>query len=99
MNDFEQYHQKGGEYVIPVAVFDDLLEEYNELKNSITITPKEGGTNLRIPKGMPHISLLYGIEMIIEVVLKETNLNVSIDELLADVKELYIRDNGGENGN
>lgn len=27
--DYEQYHQKGGTYVIPVEVFDELLYEEN----------------------------------------------------------------------
>ena len=29
---YEQYHQKGGTYVIPVEVFDDLLDEKEELE-------------------------------------------------------------------
>ena len=29
---YEQYHQKGGTYVIPVEVFDNLLEEKEELE-------------------------------------------------------------------
>lgn len=29
---YEQYHQKGGTYVIPVEVFDDLLDEKDELE-------------------------------------------------------------------
>ena len=28
---YEQYHQKGGTYVIPVEVFDNLLDEKEEL--------------------------------------------------------------------
>ena len=32
MISYEQYHQKGGTYVIPVEVFDNLLDEYQELK-------------------------------------------------------------------
>ena len=28
---YEQYHQKGGTYIIPVEVFDDLLDEKEEL--------------------------------------------------------------------
>lgn len=33
--DYEQYHQKGGTYVIPVEVFDELLEENQELKKQL----------------------------------------------------------------
>ena len=32
---YEQYHQKGGNYVIPVEVFDSLIEEYKELKEKL----------------------------------------------------------------
>lgn len=31
--EYEQYHQKGGTYILPVEVFDDLLDEKEELKN------------------------------------------------------------------
>ena len=33
--DYEQYHQKGGTYVIPVEVFDELLEENQSLKKQL----------------------------------------------------------------
>ena len=29
---YEQYHQKGGTYVLPVEVFDNLLDEKEELE-------------------------------------------------------------------
>lgn len=32
---FERFHQKGGEYVIPVAIFDDFLEEFEETKKQL----------------------------------------------------------------
>lgn len=32
IEDYEIYHQKGGTYVIPVEVFNELLEENQELK-------------------------------------------------------------------
>lgn len=32
---FEQFHQKGGEYVIPVAIFDNFLEEFEETKKQL----------------------------------------------------------------
>lgn len=35
MIDYEQYHQKGGFYQIPVEIFDDLLEENKNLKKKI----------------------------------------------------------------
>lgn len=31
--EYEQYHQKGGTYILPVEVFDDLLDEKEELKS------------------------------------------------------------------
>lgn len=33
MMEYEQYHQKGGTYILPVEVFDDLLDEKEELKS------------------------------------------------------------------
>lgn len=33
--DYEQYHQKGGNYVIPVEVFNELFEENQELKKQL----------------------------------------------------------------
>ena len=33
--DYEQYHQKGGTYVIPVEVFDNLLEENQSLNKQL----------------------------------------------------------------
>ena len=39
--DYEQYHQKGGTYVIPVEVFDNLLEENQELKRKLRNQQKE----------------------------------------------------------
>ena len=30
--EYEQYHQKGGTYVLPVEVFNDLLNEKEELE-------------------------------------------------------------------
>ena len=30
--EYEQYHQKGGTYVLPVEVFDNLLDEKEELE-------------------------------------------------------------------
>lgn len=31
--EYEQYHQKGGTYILPVEVFDDLLDEKEELES------------------------------------------------------------------
>lgn len=31
--EYEQYHQKGGTYILPVEVFDDLLSEKEELES------------------------------------------------------------------
>lgn len=33
--DYEQYHQKGGTYVIPVEVFNELLEENQKLNKQL----------------------------------------------------------------
>jgi len=60
----------------------------------ITIkTENENRALLNIKKGTPHITMLLGIEMLIEVLLKEVPTQ-SIDDLLEDLKRIYIRDNG-----
>lgn len=35
MNNYDKYYRKGGDYVIPVEIFNDLLGEVEELHNKI----------------------------------------------------------------
>ena len=35
MNNYDKYYRKGGDYVIPVEIFNDLLGELEELHNKI----------------------------------------------------------------
>lgn len=64
----------------------------------ITIkTVDNNNAELKIEKNTPHTTLLLGLEMLIEATIKETNM--SIDDVLEDIKTIYIRDNGGENEN
>lgn len=59
----------------------------------ITIkTIDSNNAELHIEKGTPHTTMLLGIEMLIEALLKEVP-NETIDDLLDDLKRIYIRDN------
>ena len=33
--EYEQYHQKGGTYILPVEIFDNLLDEKEELEKRL----------------------------------------------------------------
>lgn len=57
---------------------------------------KYGRAEINIAKGTPRTTILLGIEMLIEVLLNEVPTQ-NIDDLLADIKRIYIRDNGGNN--
>lgn len=60
----------------------------------ITIkTISENNAELIIEKGTPHTTMLLGIEMLIEALMKESSANLNIDDLLDDLKRIYIRDN------
>lgn len=61
----------------------------------ITIkTTNNNSAELKVAKGTPHTTILLGIEMLIEALMKESNVVSSIDDLLDDLKRIYIRDNG-----
>lgn len=58
------------------------------------ITIKEIDKNnaeIKIDKGTSHITILLGIEMLIEALIESSNIN--IDYLLTDLKRIYLRDN------
>lgn len=64
----------------------------------ITIkTINKNNAELNIKKGTPHTTMLLGLEMLIEAIQEETKME--IDDILADIKRIYIRDNGGNNEN
>lgn len=52
-----------------------------------------GSTELHIDKGTSHITILLGIEMLVEALLQQTSANLDIDKVLEDVKTIYLRDN------
>ena len=63
----------------------------------ITIkTIDKNNAELNIAKGTPHTTMLLGIEMLIETLIKDSNANLNIDDLLADLKQIYERDNNKE---
>ena len=55
-------------------------------------TENENRASLDIKAGTPYITMLLGIEMLIEALLKEVPTQ-NIDDLLWDLKRIYIRDN------
>lgn len=60
----------------------------------ITIKTLENeSAELKIKKGTPHTTMLLGIEMLIEALMNESSLKLSIDDLLSDIKRIYERDN------
>ena len=62
----------------------------------ITITKTDNNdAELIIKKGTPYKTMLLGIEMLIEALLDEVP-EQNIDDLLDDLRRIYIRDNEGE---
>lgn len=60
----------------------------------ITIkTLENNNAEIKIEKGTPHTTMLLGIEMLIETLINESSLKLSIDDLLSDIKRIYERDN------
>ena len=73
----------------------------NSLGDDKVITIKtidDNNAEINIPKGTKHTTILLGIEMLIEVLLEQSSGNLTIDDLLDDIKRIYLRDNGGKNG-
>ena len=59
----------------------------------ITIeTIDENNAKLKIEKGTPSITILLGIEMLIETLIKDKP-DLTIDYLLEEIKRIYERDN------
>ena len=51
MNDYEKYYQKGGNYLIPTEIFNELLEEnkkYEEIIDKLKDISKNRHTNGKI---------------------------------------------------
>lgn len=60
----------------------------------ITIkTIDNNNAELIVAKGTPHTTMLLGIEMLIEALIEQSSANLNIDDLLQDLKRIYIRDN------
>lgn len=63
----------------------------------ITIkTIDKNNAELIVAKGTPHTTMLLGIEMLIETLIKDSSGNLNIDDVLADLKYSYERDNNKE---
>lgn len=57
----------------------------------IKIETKDGKVEMNMSAHTPHQEILLGLEMLVEIVVKETGLK--IDTVLEDVKRIYERDN------
>lgn len=63
----------------------------------ITIkTIDKNNAELNVAKGTPHTTILLGIEMLIETLIKDSSGNLNIDDVLEDLKYSYERDNNKE---
>ena len=63
----------------------------------ITIkTDDENNAELTVAKGTPHTTMLLGIEMLIEALIEDSSANLNIDDVLSDLKRIYLRDNEGK---
>lgn len=63
----------------------------------ITIkTIDSNNAEIEIKKGTPNMTMLLGIEMLIETLLKNSSADLTIDILLNDLRRIYLRDNGGK---
>lgn len=63
----------------------------------ITIkTIDKNNAELNVAKGTPHTTMLLGIEMLIETLIKDSSGNLNIDDVLEDLKYSYERDNNKE---
>ena len=51
----------------------------------------KNNAEIKIDKSTSHITMLLGIEMLIEALIESSNIN--IDYLLSDLKRIYLRDN------
>lgn len=51
----------------------------------------KNNAEIKIDKGTSHITMLLGIEMLIEALIESSNIN--IDYLLSDLKKIYLKDN------
>ena len=60
-------------------------------------TIDDNNVEINIQKGTKHTTILLGIEMLIEALMEQSSANLTIDDLLDDLKRIYLRDNGDNN--
>lgn len=59
-------------------------------------TIDDNNAELLVDKGTKHTTILLGIEMLVEILMKESSADFTIDMLLNDIKYTYLRDNRGD---
>ena len=55
-------------------------------------TIDKNNAELKVQPNTPHTTILLGVEMLVEMLLDEVP-SMTIDDLLDDIKRIYIRDN------
>lgn len=85
--DYEDYKQKGGSAILPVEIFDDLLNEYEDLQKE----------NEKFRQAFE--DSFIESEIMTNNILQRKNekLNKGIDELIEKYKKLYSVDNDNSN--
>ena len=71
------------------------------MNKEIKIIEIDDDVRIEAAKGLRWSTFYVGMGMLAEAIIKESNLNVTIDDILDDVKRLYLRDNeeGQDNSN
>lgn len=68
------------------------------MKKTIVIEEKEDGSiSLEASKGIKWITFITGIEMLIECIKENAKVPINIDDILEDIKRIYLRDIKEEN--
>lgn len=63
------------------------------MKTIKIIQNDDGSVLLKAKKGVNLSTLIVGIEMLIETILVDDSFQGNIDDILDDVKRIYVRDN------
>lgn len=63
------------------------------MKTIKIIQNDDGSVLLKAKKGVNLSTLIVGIEMLIETIMVDDSFQGNIDDILDDVKRIYVRDN------
>lgn len=63
------------------------------MKTIKIIQNDDGGVILKAPKGVSFSTFIVGIEMLIETLMDDDSFHGDIDDILDDIRRIYVRDN------